>query len=512
MMHRAFLIFATASLASFSSAAFAQRSCEDLQSLKLPDTTITQVMSVPAGPFVNPAPAPVAPPNGGRGGAAQAQMLPAYCRVFATLKPSSDSDIKIEVWLPLGAAWNGKYEAVGGGGWAGVISYAALANAVQEGYATSSTDTGHEGGNAKFAVGHPEKIVDFAYRAVHEMTVKAKAIMTAYYGRGPRLSYWNGCSTGGRQGLMEAQRYPEDFDGIVAGAPANYQTHLHAWDISLQTFVRQAGAAVPAAKTDLVAKAVLAACDALDGVKDNLLNDPRKCNFNPDTLLCKGADSNGCLTALQVESVKKAYAPLKTSKGATVYPGYAKGSEFGWSVLAAEGPSPTALSLGTYREVLHQDPNWDWKLWDVDKDVPAVDEKYGYINAVNPDLSAFKSRGGKLIMYHGWDDVAISPENSIDYYSSVLNKMGSKQDNWYRLFLVPGMGHCQGGPGPNQFNYMGAMERWRESNVAPEQMVASHVANNRVDMTRPLCPYPQVAVYKGVGSTNDAANFACKAQ
>src|SRR5581483_7144277 len=266
MMHRAFLIFATASLASFSSAAFAQRSCEDLQSLKLPDTTITQVMSVPAGPFVNPAPAPVAPPNGGRGGAAQAQMLPAYCRVFATLKPSSDSDIKIEVWLPLGAAWNGKYEAVGGGGWAGVISYAALANAVQEGYATSSTDTGHEGGNAKFAVGHPEKIVDFAYRAVHEMTVKAKAIMTAYYGRGPRLSYWNGCSTGGRQGLMEAQRYPEDFDGIVAGAPANYQTHLHAWDISLQTFVRQAGAAVPAAKTDLVAKAVLAACDALDGV------------------------------------------------------------------------------------------------------------------------------------------------------------------------------------------------------------------------------------------------------
>ena len=285
-----------------SSIAFAQTPCEQLQSLKLPDTTITMAMTVAAGAFQNPAtpvrPATPAAPQGkqGRGGGAPGapaaqQMLPAYCRVAATLKPSSDSDIKIEVWMPVGLAWNGKYEAVGGGGWAGVISYPALASAVQEGYATSSTDTGHEGGNANFAVGHPEKIVDFSYRAVHEMAVKAKAIMTAFYGRGPRLSYWNGCSTGGRQGLMEAQRYPEDFDGIVAGAPANYQTHLHAFDVALQTFVRQAGAAVPAAKIDLLAKSVLAACDAADGVKDGLLNDPHKCNFDPGTLLCKGGDS-----------------------------------------------------------------------------------------------------------------------------------------------------------------------------------------------------------------------------
>lgn len=518
-MNRALILLAAA-----GAVAFAQTPCEQLQSLKLPDTTITMAMTVPAGAFRNPgAPAgpatPALPPQGkqanggGRGAAAPVpQMLPAYCRVSATLKPSPDSDIKIEVWLPEGASWNGKYEAVGGGGWAGVISYPALASAVEEGYATSSTDTGHEGGNANFAVGHPEKIVDFSYRAVHEMTVKAKAIMTAFYGRGPRLSYWNGCSTGGRQGLMEAQRYPEDFDGIVAGAPANYQTHLHAFDISLQTFVRQAGAAVPAAKTDLVAKGVLAACDAADGVKDGLLNNPPKCNFDPGTLLCKGADSNDCLTALQVDSVKKAYAPLKTSKGALVYPGYAKGSETGWAMLAATDPTPTALSLGSYREVLHQDRNWDWKTWNVDKDVAAVDEKYGYINAINPDLSAFKARGGKLIQYHGWADTAISPENSINYRASVLNKMGAKQDNWYRLFMVPGMAHCGNGAGPNQFNYMGAMERWRESGTAPEFMIAEHVANNKVDRTRPLCPYPQVATYKGVGSINDAANFSCKAQ
>jgi feruloyl esterase len=513
-MNRALILIVTAA----SAVAFAQTPCEQLQSLRLPDTTITKVTTVPAGAFVNPAPPPAPQPDAFEPpppppANPTPQILPAYCRLLATLKPSPDSDIKVEVWLPLGAAWNGKYEAVGGGGWAGVISYPALANAVQEGYATSSTDTGHEGGNARFAIGHPEKIVDFSYRAVHEMTVKAKAVITAFYGRGPRLSYWNGCSTGGRQGLMEAQRYPEDFDAIVAGAPANFQTHLHAFDIVLQTAVRQFGAAVPPDKVVMLGKAVLNACDAADGIKDGFLNNPRKCNFDYNSLLCKGVEADNCLTAAQVDSVKKAHGPLMNAKGALVYPGYAMGSEGTWRLLsAANSPAPTALSLGSYREVLHQDPNWDWRTFDVNKDVPALDEKHGYINAVNPDLSQFKARGGKLITYHGWNDTGISPENSINYRESVLAKMGPDQDNWYRLFMVPGMGHCQGGPGPNQFNLMGAMERWRESNVAPDEITASHVANNRVDMTRPLCPYPQVATYKGVGSTNDAVNFSCKVQ
>jgi len=513
-MNRALILIVTAA----SALAFAQTPCEQLQSLRLPDTTITKVTTVPAGAFVNPAPPPAPQPDAFEPppptpANPTPQILPAYCRLLATLKPSPDSDIKVEVWLPLGAAWNGKYEAVGGGGWAGVISYPALANAVQEGYATSSTDTGHEGGNARFAIGHPEKIVDFSYRAVHEMTVKAKAVITAFYGRGPRLSYWNGCSTGGRQGLMEAQRYPEDFDAIVAGAPANFQTHLHAFDIVLQTAVRQFGAAVPPDKVVMLGKAVLNACDAADGIKDGFLNNPRKCNFDYNSLLCKGVEADNCLTAAQVDSVKKAHGPLMNAKGALVYPGYAMGSEGTWRLLsAANSPAPTALSLGSYREVLHQDPNWDWRTFDVNKDVPALDEKHGYINAVNPDLSQFKARGGKLITYHGWNDTGISPENSINYRESVLAKMGPDQDNWYRLFMVPGMGHCQGGPGPNQFNLMGAMERWRESNVAPDEITASHVANTRVDMTRPLCPYPQVATYKGVGSTNDAVNFSCKVQ
>src|SRR6202790_45746 len=292
--------------------AFAQTPCEQVKMLKLTGMVITLAESKAAGPLQssdNPA-------------AAAAQMLPSYCRVAATLTPTSDSDIKMEVWLPASVAWNGKFEAVGGGGWAGVISYPAMATALQDGYATSSTDTGHEARNADFAVGHPEKVIDFSHRAVHAMTVSAKAIMTAFYGRGPRLSYWNGCSTGGRQGLMEAQRYPGDFDGIVAGAPANFQTHLHAFDIVVQTAVRQPGAEVPPDKIAMLGKAVLDTCDAADGVRDGLLNDPHKCNFDYASLLCKGADTNNCLTPAQVDSVKKAHGPAQNSQGVLVYPGY----------------------------------------------------------------------------------------------------------------------------------------------------------------------------------------------
>jgi feruloyl esterase len=508
------------------SLAAAATPCESLKAIALPDTTITVAELVPAGPYSPPVPggsppAPVAgrgqtaAATGGRGGrgqapAAPALMLPAHCRVAAMLKPSPDSEIEMEAWLPV-ENWNGKFQAVGNGGWAGVISYAAMASALQEGYATASTDTGHKGGNAVFAVGHPEKMLDFAYRAVHETTAKSKALVAAFYDRAPRLSYWNGCSTGGRQGLMEAQKYPDDFDAVLAGAPANYQTHLHAWDLSvaIPTLLDPASA-VPASNLAMLNQAVLDACDTRDGVKDGLLNEPRACRFDVATLLCKGADAATCLTAPQLESVKRMYAPARTKSGDTIFPGKDPGSETGWNVISG-GPQPPAVSVGSF-QVAYNDLNWNWKTFDLERDLKLVDEKVGSIvNAVNPDLSAFKARGGKLLMYHGWNDTAISAGNSINYYSSVLAKMGQKQDNFVRLFMAPGMQHCGGGPGPSQINYMGALERWRESNVAPDQLVAARVANNRVDMTRPLCPYPQVAQYKGVGSTNDAANFVCKA-
>jgi feruloyl esterase len=437
-------------------------------------------------------------------------MLPAHCRVAVVLKPSADSHIEMEVWLPA-ENWNGKFQAVGNGGWAGVISYPAMASALQEGYATASNDTGHKGGNALFAIGHPEKLVDFAYRAVHEMTVQSKAIVSSYYSRPPRLSYWNGCSTGGRQGLMSAQRYPEDFDAILAGAPANYQTHLHAWDLSVAVPVlKDPAASIPASKLTLINQAALKACDARDGVTDGLLNDPRKCSFDVAQLQCKAGDAEDCLTAPQVATAKRAYSATKTANGELVFPGKDPGSETGWGGFVGGQQAP-GVSVGSF-QVAYGDANWDPRTFDLDRDLKLVDEKVGTIvNAVNPDLRAFKARGGKLLLYHGWNDTAISAGNTINYYSSVLAKMGQNQDDWVRLYMAPGMQHCGNGPGPNQINWMAALERWRESGVAPDRLEAAHVTNNRIDMTRPLCPYPQVAQYKGVGSTNDAANFVCKA-
>jgi feruloyl esterase len=491
-------------LLAASCIAFAQTPCEQLKSLALRSATITSAESVAAGPFPNAA----AP-------SAAIVMLPAYCRVAATLKPSSDSDIKMELWMPAAAAWNGKFQAAGGGGWVGSINYGGMAGALREGYAASSTDTGHQGGNANFALGHPEKVIDFAYRAVHEMTVQAKAIAAKHYGRPPRYSYWNGCSTGGRQGLMEAQRYPADFDGIIAGAPANNQIYLCAWRIGIEAAVLKGSlSVVPPAKLALLNKAVLAACDALDGVKDGLLTDPQKCRFDPATLLCRSGDREDCLTAGQVQSVKAAYAPAKKRGGELIYPGLLPGGETGWAMLTATAPEPGGIDVGMFRFVAHADPNWDWRTFDLEPDTALAVEKAGSMQAINPDLSAFKARGGKLLIYHGWNDGgsggAISPVNSLNYLSSVLARMGPKQDDWLRLFMVPGMAHCGGGPGPNQFNAIAALERWRESGTAPDQIVAARVNNNRVEMTRPLCPYPQTAVYKGTGSTNDAGNFVCK--
>ena len=408
--------------------------------------------------------------------------------------------------------WNGKFQAVGNGGWAGTISFPAMATALQEGYATASNDTGHKGGNALFAIDHPEKLVDFAHRSVHEMTVKAKALITAYYNRGPRLSYWNGCSTGGRQGLMSAQKYPEDFDAIVAGAPANYQTHLHAWDLSVSVPVlKDPSSAVPAAKLEVVTRAVVNACDARDGVADGVLNNPTACTFDVASLQCKAGDAADCLTPAQVTAVKRVYAPAKTSSGHVVFPGKALGSEAGFSPYVGGQQAP-GVSVGSF-QLAYNDAKWDPLAFDLNRDLTVVDEKVGAIvNAVNPDLGAFKARGGKLILYHGWNDTAISPGNAIDYYSSVLKRMGGRQDDFVRLYMAPGMNHCRGGIGPNQVNWMAALERWREAGVAPDRVEAYRVTNNRVDMTRPLCPYPQVAQYKGTGSTNDAANFVCKAQ
>jgi feruloyl esterase len=438
-----------------------------------------------------------------------------YCRVSITLRPAADSEIKSEVWLPAASVWNGKFLMEGGGGLAGSITTAGMANAIREGYASASTDTGHTGGSGSFALGHPDKIVDFAYRAVHETAVEAKALIAAYYGRSPHLSYWEGCSTGGRQGLMSAQRYPEDFDGIIAGAPAYNQIYVSAWRMRLlMEALKSPQHVLPPEKLKLLNDAILDKCDSNDGVTDRLIENPRNCNFDPSVLKCSGAETASCLTPQQLETVNIAYTDLRKSTGERLYPGLPFGGELSWR-LPADATAPGAMDIDIFRYIANQDPAWNWSSFDLEKDIDRALLHGGEIHAANPDLTKFKARGGKLLMYHGWSDGgsggAISALNTVAYYESVVKQMGPNQGDWFRLFVVPGMDHCGGGTGPNQFNKVAALERWREQNEPPKSITAARVNESGViDMTRPLCPYPQQAVYRGSGSINDAANFTCK--
>jgi feruloyl esterase len=478
--------------------------CESLKTLSLDHATVTLAEVVEPGAFHLP--------NTGRGAAAQANAykeLPRFCRVAATLTPSSDSDIKIEVWMPA-ADWNSKFQAVGNGGWAGVISYPAMAQALKRGYATSSTDTGHVGGSGSFALGHPEKLIDFSYRSEHEMTVKAKAIIDAFYGSAPRLSYWNGCSTGGRQGLKEAQMFPNDYDGIIAGAPAN-RTAISLW--IADAVLRDPASYIPPTKYPVIHQAAIAACDERDGLKDGLIDDPRKCTFDPQVLACTNGDGPSCLTAPQVKAVKQIYSPAVNPRtGKELFASLPPGTELGWGVQA-RGPEPSQNIYDQYRYVVFKDPKWDWKTFDFDKDEEKGNRPENLImNATDPNMKPFFSHGGKLLLYHGWSDPNVSTLNTIKYYESVVQNLGgpAKAAENLRLFLEPGMGHCGGGEGPNQFDMVAALEQWIEKGKAPSVIVASHATGGKIDRTRPLCAYPQVAAYKGSGDPNDAASFTCK--
>lgn len=480
------------------------KNCEALASLALPHAKVTSAQLVAAGAFT--------PPTQGRGAAAFAQ-LPAFCRVAATLTPSADSDIKMEIWLPA-ENWNGKFLAVGNGGWAGTISLDAIATGLRRGYAAASNDTGHSDAGAKFALTN-DKLVDFAYRAMHEMTVQSKSIVASYYSRAPRLSYYQGCSTGGRQGMMEAQRYPDDFDAIVAGAPVYNMVHLNVSQTALQVqMLKSPEHIVPANKMTLLANAAVAACDANDGVKDNIINNPRSCKFDPGTLACKAGDAADCLTPAQVETAKQFYLPLKTKSGDAVYPGRSPGVESGYAARIPEVGKPVNPLFGDMpRFVGHRDANWDFMSFELEKDLPLTLKNASFIEASDPDLSKFKARGGKLLLWHGWADPGPAPENTINYYMQASKAVAGSADDWMRLFLMPGVAHCGGGVGPDQADFLGAMERWREEGVAPGQIIASRNGGRSglTPMTRPLCPFPQIAKYKGSGSTDDAASFACAA-
>ncbi len=475
--------------------------CERLAgSLTLPNTTVTSVQAVPAGSFTPP-------------GARQAVTgLPAFCRVALTLKPSSDSDIKSEVWLPL-AGWNGKFQQVGNGAWGGSIQYGPLADAVKRGYAGASTDTGHTGSDASFAVGHPEKLIDFGYRAVHETAVQGKATAKALYGAAPRLSYFNGCSGGGRQAFMAAQRFPEDFEGILAGAPGYNRTDVGFQTIGMiQATHKDAASFMSDAKHKMVHAAAINACDAGDGLKDGLITDPRSCRFDPVVLACKSGDAPGCLTMPQVEAARRIYAPvIDPATKKEISAGLEPGSELFWASVAGERPH--SMYHDMFRFIVFQDPNWDFRTLDVSTHLErARKADNGVLAATSTDLTPFTSRGGKLVIYHGWADQNIPPRGSISYYEGVVKTMGQEKTNAaVRLYMVPGMGHCGGGEGPNEFDLLTALDHWRDHGAAPGAVVASKVESGKVTRTRPLCPYPQVARYKGTGSIDQAASFACAA-
>ena len=503
------IFLSAAALTAFGAAppGFAASTCDELRLLTLPDTVITAAERVPAGSFMAP-------------GARNALEVPALCRVAGTVSPA----IKFEVWLPEEGAWNGRFQAVGGGGLAGIISYPAMAEAVRAGYASASTDTGHEASDSTWLADRQRQI-DYGYRAIHEMTVKAKSIIGARYGAAPEYSYFNGCSTGGRQGLMEAQRYPEDYDGIVSGAPVFDFTHLHIGQLwTAHATLKVPGAVLTREDLTLASNAVLAQCDAQDGVEDGILADPRTCDFDPNVLQCGSGSSDMCLAAPKVRALEMIYAgAVNPRTGAPIYPGLEHGSEgpqprnAGWAMIM-NGEGPFSIDTAIIGGMTFEDPEWDWRTFDFDADVAAVNGKlYGVLNAVNPDLRAFKARGGKLIVYHGWNDPGVMPQRTVDFHEQLVGFAAkatgadgqAHTDEYLRLFMMPGMGHCRGGTGPDQADFMGAITAWVEQGQSPATITARKVEDGDVTMTRPLCPHPQVARYRGRGDPNDARNFEC---
>jgi feruloyl esterase len=431
-----------------------------------------------------------------------------FCRVALTI----EKEIRVEVWMP--DIWNQRFEGVGNAALTGDLNYPAMSSAVTAGFASASTDTGHQTIKGMFdsdwVPGHPDRVENFAHRGHHLMAVVAKQIVAAYYGAQAKKNYFNGCSSGGWQGLSEAQRYPEDYDGVVVGAPAINFVRLQSNGFVQAWFARRIpNGNLPAAKLSLLAKAMVAQCDASDGLKDGIITDPRLCKFDYSELRCKAGDKPHCLTGAQIARAKTLYGPQSTPKGLKLYPGKPLGVVAMAPIEFPPGQDPfdNLMLIRT----LKQKPSWRTANFDPDRDIPPMEtEVGGLLDFTNPDLSAFKARGDKLLLYHGWADPVLSPYNTLDYFHAVQKKV-SDADDFMRLFMIPSMGHCGGGDGPNSFDSNSAIVNWVEKNQAPDELTGYHVAQDgTIGMTRPLCAEPKVAFYKGSGSTDDAANFMCR--
>lgn len=490
---------------------FAQQPCESLKSIKIPNVTITSVTAGRPG-YELPGQA------GAMGNVPATKISVPFCRIEAFSAPSSDSHIGIEVWLPDAANWNGNFLAVGNPGFIGSLSSNGIAQIMQQGYVAAGTDTGHVDAGFEWAIGHPEKWADWGYRAVHEMVAVTKTLAERYYGKPVKHSYWNSCHNGGNQGLNEAQRYPDDFDGIVAGDPAYYISHLQSGSLYISWVALKDGpngpGYIPTPKLAALNKAAIEACDKNDGLVDGLIEDPTKCRFDPATIQCKQAESPSCLTAAQVDTARKIYAGATFKDGTPIYSGFEPGSELNWAFMIEK--EPFSVNTNFFKGMVFQDSNWDFRTFDVDRDTRLAIERTGkYADGNNPDLSAFKKSGGKLIIVASWNSLALPPRAVVDYYKSVERTMGGpeKTQDFARLFAVPGSGGCPGFVwNTEDFKALDAMIQWVEKGKAPEKIIYSHRdsgGSGKVTRTRPACAYPKVSRYKGTGDINDAANFEC---
>jgi feruloyl esterase len=484
--------------------------CAGLKAVVAPHAKITLAESVAAGAFP--------PPAGGRGGPQQFADLPAFCRVQATLAPSSDSDIKVEVWLPVAAKWNGKFRGTGNGGLGGgaTVNPGGLANAVRDGYATAGNNTGHEGGS-NYAIGHPEKVKDFGYRSSHEMTVFSKALIAAYYSTPLKYSVMAESGGGTIAALSAAQRYPADYDALAVTSMSSYLSHHTFGQMWVWYATHDSEASfIPPAKYEVLHAAALKACDAEDGLADGIIGTAEQCRFDVGAVECHGVDRPDCLTAPQVAAARKIYfGPKNPRTGEQIYSPLYPGSELGWGQLAG-GAEPLGIPVDFFRYYVFQDANWDYKTrhLNFDSDVALADRaEIAPVNAVDPNLSKYFARGGKLLLIGGWGDASVPPDVAVNYYNAVLAKSGEKETREsMRFFMVPGMGHGVGTTGAENFNVdtLGLIETWKKTGKAPDHLVMSHYKNGVEVGKRLVCPYPEIARFKGSGSGEDPGSFECK--
>jgi feruloyl esterase len=521
----------------------APAACEQLARLSLPNAEIKLATVVDAGRFsapVNPTarggggssalagtlgPVPDVPGrvtantaglglgyNGGRG-VPPFSALPAFCRVAATLRPSPSSDIRAEVWLPI-SGWNGQFRGTSPNGLGGVINYNAMGVGLTDGFAVAGTDTGHQGADTAWML-DPEKLTDFAGRAMHETTAVGKALTAAYYGASPKFAYMIECGGGSAAALHEVQKYPADYDGVVVGGHAAHLTRQIFGQVWLWMAAHPNNEAIlPREKLRIVHEAVLARCDLLDGVKDGLLENPTRCRFDPKEIECRSGDGPDCLTMAQVDAVRKIYAgPVNPRTKERVWSPLFRGSELDWEFFT-ESSSPIGIATTALRDAILKNPNWDPRETpvDFDRDVALADRSdLSRVNASNPDISAFVRHGGKLILSGGWNNALVPAGAVVDYYTRVEAAIGrGSAGDAVRLYMVPGMIECNGGPGTDTFDMLGVMRGWVERKQTPHEVLASRVEHGKVVRTRPLCPYPQSAAYRGTGSTDEASNFVCR--